>query len=177
MVPEVTGIILLGSNPFDTVNDSHCKAYWVRHGTDRSINTMPKQEVKQESKDDAISAGVMRPVGLSFSSFFYAASGLYYLIYPFVVQDTSLYPLYIIGALSIVGSVGIMRVTRWGLWVGLALFPFQLAAPAYALMVTLNIPGVASSAAALAFIVSLVILMFFASLTFLLVLDKRRSFK
>src|SRR2546421_5905932 len=96
MVPEVTGIILLGSNPFDTVKDSHCKAYWVRRRTDRSINTMPKQEVKQESKVEAISPGVIRPVGLSFSSFFYAASGIYYLIYPFVVQDTSLYPLYII---------------------------------------------------------------------------------
>src|SRR2546425_65516 len=70
MVPEVTGIILLGSNPFDTVEDSHCKAYWVRGRTDHSINTMPKQEVKQESKDEAISTGVIRPVGLSFSSFF-----------------------------------------------------------------------------------------------------------
>jgi hypothetical protein len=138
---------------------------------------MPKQEVKQESKDEAVSSGVVRPVGLSFSSFFYAASGLYYLIYPFVVQDTSLYPLYIIGALSMVGSVGIVRVTRWGLWVGLALFPFQIAAPAYALMAALQIPGAASSSAALAFITSLVILMFFASLTFLLVLDKRRTFK
>src|SRR6266849_2566700 len=173
----VTGIILLGSNLFDTVKDSHCKAYWVKRRTDRSNNTMPKQEVKQESKDEAVSAGAVRPVGLSFSSFFYASSGLYYLIYPFVVQDTSLYPLYIIGAASIAGALGIMRVTKWGLWVGLGLFPFQIAAPAYALMVTLNIPGVASSSAALAFIVSLVILMFFASLTFLLVLDKRRSFK
>jgi len=36
---------------------------------------------------------------------------------------------------------------------------------------------VASSSTAIAYIVSLAILMFFASLTFLLVLDKRRSFK
>jgi len=138
---------------------------------------MPKQEAKQESKDETISAGVIRPIGLSFSSFFYAASGLYYLIYPLIVQDTTLYPLYVIGALSIVGSVGIMRVTRWGLWVGLALFPLQIVAPAFALMTALQYPGVASSSTALVFIVSLVILMFSASLTFLTVLDKRRSFK
>jgi len=138
---------------------------------------MPKQDTKQEPRDEAISGGVIRPVGLSFSSFFYAASGLYYLIYPIVIQDTKLYPLYIIGALSIVGSVGIMRVTRWGLWVGLALFPLQIVAPAFALMTTLQYPGVASSSIALAYIVSLVILMFFASLSFLLVLDKRRSVK
>src|SRR5437867_13327973 len=87
---------------------------------------MPKQDTMQEQRDEAISGGVIRPVGLSFSSFFYAASGLYYLIYPIVIQDTKLYPLYIIGALSIVGSVGIMRVTRWGLWVGLALFALRL---------------------------------------------------
>ena len=145
--------------------------------TRRANATMPKQEAKQASKEEAVSAGLVRPVGLSFSSFFYAASGLYYLIYPLVVQDTTLYPLYIIGALSIVGSVGIMRVTRWGLWVGLALFPLQIVAPAFALMTALQYPGVASSSTALAFIVSLVILMFFASLTFLLVLDKRRRFK
>jgi hypothetical protein len=138
---------------------------------------MPKQEAKQESKNDAISAGTVRPVGLSFSSFFYAASGAYYLIYPLVIQDTTLYPLYTIGALSIIGSLGIMRVTRWGLWVGLALFPLQIVAPAFALMTALQYPGVASSSIALAYIVSLVVLMFFASLTFLLVLDKRKSFK
>src|SRR3989442_1967391 len=108
--------------------------------TRRPNTTMPKQEVKQDSKDEAISAGVVRPVGLSFSSFFYAASGLYYLIYPFVVQDTSLYQLYIIGALSIVGSVGIMRVTRWCLWAGLALFPLQIVAPGFALMAALQYP-------------------------------------
>src|SRR5216683_8381528 len=145
--------------------------------TRRPNTTMPKQELKQESKDQAISAGTVRPVGLSFSSFFYAASGAYYLIYPLVVQDTTLYPLYIIGALSIVGSVGIMKVTRWGLWVGLALFPLQIVAPSFALMTALQYPGVASSSTALVYIASLVILMFFASLTFLLVLDKRRTFK
>src|SRR3989442_2816386 len=145
--------------------------------TAQPARAMPKQELKQESKNEAVSAGVARPVGLSFSSFFYATSGLYYLIYPFVVQDTSLYQLYIIGAFSIVGSVGIMRVTRWGLWIGLALFPLQIVAPAFALMAALQYPGVASSSSALAYIVSLVILMFFASLTFLLVLDKRRTFK
>jgi uncharacterized membrane protein len=138
---------------------------------------MPKQEAKQESKDEAVSIGVVRPVGLSFSSFFYAASGLYYLIYPFVVQDTSLYQLYIIGVLSMVGSIGIMKVKRWGLWVGLALFPLQIVAPAFALMAALQYPGVASSSSALAYIISLAVLMFFASLTFLLVLDKRRTFK
>jgi hypothetical protein len=138
---------------------------------------MSKTDAKREPKDEAVSRTVLRPIGLSFSSFFYAASGLYYLAYPFVAGDTSLYPLYIIGALSIIGSIGITRVMRWGLWIGLALFPLQIVAPAFALMAALQYPGVASSASALIYVASLAVLMFFASLTFLLVLDKRRTFK
>ena len=138
---------------------------------------LSKQGAKQEAKTESSSTTLSRPIGLSFSAFFYVASGLYYLIYPFVVQDTTLYQLFVIGALSIIGAVGIRMLTRWGLWIGLALFPLQIVAPAYALMAALNVPGVTTSAAALAYIVSLAILMFFASLTFLLVLDKRRTFK
>ncbi len=138
---------------------------------------MSKLDSKRESKDETVSHSVIRPIGLSFSSFFYAASGVYYLVYPFVAGDTTLYPLYIIGALSIIGAVGIMRVWRWGLWIGLALFPLQIVAPAFALMAALQYPGVASSASALIYVASLAVLMFFASLTFLLVLDKRRTFK
>ena len=138
---------------------------------------MSKQGSKQEAKIETSPKSVSRPIGLSFSAFFYAASGLYYLIYPFVVQDTSMWFLYLLGAGSILGAVGIIRMTRWGLWFGLGLFPFQVAATAYALMAAFNIPGVTTTTSALIFIVSLAILLFFACLTFLLVLDKRRTFK
>ncbi len=158
------------------MNGSDCKAYWVK--LSRVPRTaMSRPDAKRESKDETVSRSVLRPIGLSFSSFFYAASGVYYLVYPFVAGDTTLYPLYIIGALSIIGSVGIMRVWRWGLWIGLALFPLQIVAPAFALMAALQYPGVASNASALIYVASLAVLMFFASLTFLLVLDKRRTFK
>lgn len=138
---------------------------------------LSKQGAKQEAKTETSSKTVSRSIGLSFSAFFYAASGLYYLIYPFVVQDTSMWFLYLLGAGSIVGAIGIIRMTRWGLWFGLGLFPFQVAATAYALMAAFNIPGVTTTTSALIFIVSLAILLFFACLTFLLVLDKRRTFK
>jgi len=142
---------------------------------------MPKQELKAESKNESkgetTASGVVRPVGLSFASFFYVASGIYYLIYPFVIQDTSLYHLYAVGAISIVGAVGVRMVARWGLWIGLGLFPLQIVAPAFALMTVLQPPGVSSSASAWAYIGSLAILMFSASLAFLLILDKRRTFK
>jgi hypothetical protein len=138
---------------------------------------MSKQDTKSESKPETGSASALRPVGLSISSFFYAASGIYYLAFPIAAGDASIWPLYLIGVLSLVGSFGVLRMARWGLWLGLGLFLPQLVAPTYALMAELMYPGVAQQPIAIAFVASLAVLMFFASLTFLLILDKRRSFK
>src|SRR5438477_10720030 len=67
-------------------------------------------------------------------------------------------------------------MARWGLWLGLLLFPLQIVAPASTLLTVVSYPGVWQQPIAIAFVASLFVLMFFASLTFLLVLDKRRSF-
>ena len=119
----------------------------------------------------------LRSVGLSIASFFYAAAGLYYLTYPVVSGHPDILFLYGIGALSLLGSLGVLRMTRWGLWLGLGLFLPQVIAPAFALMTALSYGGVAQQPLAIVFVASLLILMFFASLTFLLILDKRRDFK
>ncbi len=138
---------------------------------------------KQETKPDTEAIGGLRPVGLSISAFFYAASGAYYLVYPIAASDPSIWPLYVIGAFSLLGSFGVLRMTRWGLWLGLGLFLPQVIAPAFALMTALSYPQfgsfvmVAQQPTSIAFLASLVVLMFFASLTFLLILDKRRRFK
>ena len=135
---------------------------------------MSQKDMKPDERTD-VTAG-LRPVGLSFSSFFYAVAGVYYLVYP-LLQDITLIPLYIIGVLSLLGSFGVMRMTRWGLWLGLLLFPAQVIAPAFTLQNTLQLPNFIQSYVAIAFAASLVMLLFLASLAFLLVLDKRRSFK
>ena len=132
---------------------------------------------KQETKAKEATVAGLRPIGLSISSLYYAVSGVYYLAYPLAVQDTGIWPLYVIGALSLLGSFGVLRMTRWGLWLGLGLFLPQLIAPAFALMAAIGIPGVTQEPIALAFVASLIVLMFFAVLAFLLLLDKRRSFK
>ena len=132
---------------------------------------------KKDAKAEATSAATVRPVGLSFSSFFYAAAGVYYLLFPLVADETNVWPLYVIGGLSLVGSFGVLKMTRWGLWLGLLLFLPQIIAPAFALLAALAVPGVAQQPIAIAFVVSLIVLMFFGSLTFLLILDKRRTFK
>lgn len=132
---------------------------------------------KQEAKPQAASIGTSRPVGLLIASFFYAASGAYYLIYPIVVGDPTLWPLYILGGLSVVGSFGVLRMSRWGLWLGLGLFLPQLIAPVFAVITVLSSPGVFQQILSIAFVASLFVLMFFAALTFLLILDKRSDFK
>ncbi|HYU87146.1 MAG TPA: hypothetical protein VEL52_00375, partial [Candidatus Bathyarchaeia archaeon] len=82
----------------------------------------------------------------------------------------------VIGSASLLGSFGIFRMARWGLWLGLLLFPLQIVAPSATLLTVISYPGVWQQPIAIAFVASLFVLMFFASLTFLLVLDKRRSF-
>ncbi len=140
------------------------------------IREMSKQTPKQEEKEETAEASSFRPVGLSISSFFYALSGIYYLVFPIVAQDTGAWHLYALGAASLLGAYGVFTMTKWGLWLGLLLFPLQIVAPAFTLMTVLSYPGVWQQPIAIAFVASLFILIFFASLTFLLLLDKRRSF-
>ncbi len=136
---------------------------------------MSEKDVKAEEGKEVPSG--LRPMGLTFSSFYYAAAGIYYLAYPLLVQDPTIMPLYVLGALSLIGSYGVMKMTRWGVWLGLLLFPAQIIAPAFALQVALQLPGLTQNYEAIAFASSLVVLIFFASLSFLLVLDKRKSFR
>ncbi len=132
---------------------------------------------KKEAKPEATPTTTLRPVGLSFASFFYGAAGVYYLLFPLAAEDPTVIPLYVLGGISLLGSFGVLKMARWGLWIGLLLFPPQIIAPAFALQTALSYPGLAQQPIAIAFVASLVVLMFFASLTFLLVLDKRRTFK
>ena len=132
---------------------------------------------KQETKPESIETEGLRPIGLSISSFFYAASGVYYLVYPIVNQDPGIWPLYAIGILSLIASYGILKMTRWGLWLGLGMFPPQLIAALFTLLTVIAYPGWLQQPITIAFIASLFLLLFFATLTFLLILDKRRTFK
>ena len=118
----------------------------------------------------------LRPVGLTLSSVFFGIAGIYYLAYP-LVQDPEIVPLYILGAASLIGSYGLMKMSRWGLWLGLLLSPAQIIAPLFTLQVAMGLLSLAQTVEVIAFTASLVVLIFLASLSFLLVLDKRKSFK
>ena len=132
---------------------------------------------KQETKPETITTEGLRPIGLSIASFFYAASGVYYLSFPIVSDDPGMILLYVIGALSLLASFGVFKMTRWGLWLGLGMFPPQLIAALSTFLTVWGYPGWLQQPITIAFVGSLLVLMFFATLAFLLILDKRRTFK
>src|SRR5437660_8332556 len=103
------------------------------------------------------------PVRLSISSCFYALSGIYYLAFPIVAQDTGAWHLYAIGAASLLGSFGIFRMARWGLWLGLLLFPLPIVAPSPTLVTEISYPEVWQQPIAIRFVASLFVLMSVAS--------------
>src|SRR5437879_11366924 len=108
--------------------DTECKPYFGRLRGLRQIQEMSRQTPKQEAKEETADATSFRPVGLSISSFFYALSGIYYLVFPIVAQDTGACHLYVIGAASLLGSVGVFKMTEWGLWLGLLLVLLRIVA-------------------------------------------------
>ncbi|HZY95277.1 MAG TPA: hypothetical protein VFE98_10565 [Candidatus Bathyarchaeia archaeon] len=133
---------------------------------------LPTQETKQE----ASTVPLARPVGVTFASVFYAASGIYYLAFPIAVQDLSLLHVFLLGAFSITASYGLFRMGRLGLWLGVLLFPPHIVMPLFTLFPTLSNPGVLQQPLTIAFVTSLIVLVLFASLAILALLDKRRSF-
>ena len=132
---------------------------------------------KQETKPETVTKEGLRPIGLSIASFFYVASGIYYLVFPIVASDPGIWPLYVIGGLSVLTGFGVFRMTKWGLWLGLALFPPQLIVALFTFLTVWGTAGWTQQPISIAFAASLVVLMFFATLSFLLILDKRRTFK
>jgi hypothetical protein len=140
------------------------------------LQTTQKDANKDKTEVESELGPAFRPIGVSFSVLAFAIAGVYYLVYT-VVQDPSLIPLYIIGGLSLIASLGLMRMTRWGLWLGLLMYPPQVIAAASALATTLETPGFTTYYVAIIFAASLVALIFITTLAFLLTLDKRKSFK
>ena len=136
---------------------------------------LTKPELK--SNAEAVEAEkIARTFGATFSSIFYLASGAYYLVFPLIMQDLTLIHLFAVGALSIVTGILLFRMHRAGVWLGLLLFPAQIVIPAFTFLATFNVPGTLQNPFGIGFLVSLAVLMFFASVTFLVLLDQRHNF-
>jgi hypothetical protein len=117
-----------------------------------------------------------RTTGMAFAAVFYFASGLYYLAFPIVTQDLTQVHLLAIGVISIIAGYLLLKPQKWGLWLGLLLFPVQIVTPAFGFQAEFNVAGALTSPLDAIFLASLVVLIFFASVTFLVLLDQRRNF-
>lgn len=113
--------------------------------------------------------------GVLFPAIFYFAAAFYNLF--FVVYDLGLAHIYVLAALCVASAVGILLTNRWGLWLGLVLFPIIVASAASTLYYSINIMVGETMIAVLVFNISLVLYMVFSAFSFLLLLDKRREFK
>jgi hypothetical protein len=137
---------------------------------------MSQQSTKTKTESASEDSVTFRPWGISFSIAAFAIIGAYYLVYP-LLRDVNLYPLYALGALSLIASYGFLKMRRWSAWLGAALFPAQIIAPTFAFLDVVEGPGLLSDFTVLAFAASLVVLIFVSTLSFLFILDRRKSFK
>ncbi len=133
-------------------------------------------ESSSKAVETAETSAVLRPWGVSFSFAANTVMGVYYLAYP-LLRDVDLYPLFTLGILSLGASYGLFRMSKWGVWLGAALFPAQIVAPVFAFLATIEGPGIQSDYVVIVFAASLVVLMFLSTMSFLFILDKRKSLK
>jgi hypothetical protein len=137
---------------------------------------LSKPETATKQAAEAEIEQLKRTTGMAFAAIFYFASGLYYLAFPIVSQDLTQVHLLAIGVISIIAGYLLLKPQKWGLWLGLLLFPGHIVTPAYGFQVEFNIAGALTSPLDVIFLASLIVLIFFASVTFLVLLDQRRNF-
>lgn len=137
---------------------------------------LSKPEAKSTQTPEAETKPLKRTTGIAFASIFYFVSGIYYLAFPIITQDLTQVHLLAIGALSIVTGYLLLKVSKWGLRLGMLLFPVQIVTPAFGFQAEFNVAGALTSPLDLIFLGSLIVLIFFASVTFLVLLDQRRNF-
>ena len=116
------------------------------------------------------------PTGLRIAAVFYIILGIYALAFP-VMYDLSLYPMYIIGVLSILCGAGVLLLKKWGLWISAVLFPVMLMLSMVTLYYSASVGGFYPDWERALFNVSLILYLVLAALGFLLVADKRRELK
>jgi len=135
---------------------------------------LTKSEEKRDA--EAETETLTRTAGVSYSSLYYFASGIYYLAVPIAWQWFTVVHIFATGILSIIAGLLLLSMRKSGLWLGLLLFPVQLVIAATGFMTEFNIAGALQDAVSVAFLASVVVLMFFSCVTFLVLLDQRKNF-
>ena len=137
---------------------------------------LSKPETTSKQTPEVETEQLKRTIGMAFAAIFYFVAGIYYLAFPILTQDLTQVHLLAIGIVSIIAGYFLLKPHKLGLWLGLLLFPAHIVTPAYGFQVEFNVAGALTSPLDVIFLSSLIVLIFFASVTFLVLLDQRRNF-
>jgi len=113
-----------------------------------------------------------RSAGIWVALVIYVLGGGYLLGF-WSLLDRAAYHLAILGIVSVVIAVALLRLSRWASWLGLFTFPLCLVDVAYALLASVNFVGWNPNTQTLAFNASMVIYLVFLCFGFLLLIDRR----
>ena len=117
-----------------------------------------------------------RSPGVWFALAFYMIGGVYMLAF-WGVFDPATYSLAALGAISVVISISLFMLSRWGFWIGLFTFPLYLVDFVYALVSSVNLVGWFPDAVTSIFQSSMILYLIFLCFSFLLLLDRRNTLK
>ena len=113
-----------------------------------------------------------RSAGIWVALVIYVLGGGYLLGF-WSLLDRAAYHLAILGIVSVVIAISLLRLSRWAYWLGLFTFPLCLVDVAYALLTSVNFVGWNPNTQTLAFNASMVIYLVFLCFGFLLLIDRR----
>jgi hypothetical protein len=117
-----------------------------------------------------------RTAGIWIPTVFYAAGGVYILVF-WAIFSLSAYHLLALGVASILVAVFLFNLSKWAYWIGLFTFPLLLVEFLYALTFSANIAGWYPNASVAAFNASMVAYLVLLCFSFLLLVDRRNVLK
>jgi hypothetical protein len=117
-----------------------------------------------------------RTAGVWIPLVIYAVGGAYLLAF-WGLFARAAYHLVILGVLSLIVSIALYSLSRWGYWLGLFMFPLLFADFAYALAFSVNVSGWYPDVQTAAFNGSIVIYLVLLTLSFVFLIDRRNILK
>ena len=109
-------------------------------------------------------------------SILYFLIGIFMIIYP-ILYDKSLYWIILLSIFSIISSIGLLLLKRWGLWLAIIISPFIIVTLLAALGLSTNLVGFAPNILTEIFHLSFILFAIFFLLSILSLIDSRKKFE
>lgn len=117
-----------------------------------------------------------RTAGIWVPLVFYVVGGAYMLAF-WAMFDRAAYHLLVLGGISIVIAAALYFLSKWAYWLGLFSFPLMFALFAWALIFSVDVVGWYPNIPNAVLNASMVLYLVFLTLSFLLLIDRRNTFK